>query len=389
MWRRSVITKAVVGTTLPNSRHFWHCSITPNWNSSSSSSIATRNFSAKNRKRKEEKRRKRHLKEEEEKLADPIVAHTTTKTVTAPATFSSDFDDRCAVYISSLLERFPVTLKRTPDFGMGLFASRDIEPMTRGSEVNFENPAFALTQSIADRMEAAIDDDSITTGPVVLGSNSWTVAAMVEETLASTQYPCKPSDYLPIRCLGSIPKKSMSVETAFQLIRNAYQLPSSVWTEEECLLLHNKVATNKIVEELYIAASMFNHSCEFNVAWSPSEPLRRLVAVKPIQKGEQLFISYSDEIDPVKRHAYLFEQFGFYCTCPVCKKAGWSSISCFITFGCQIKIKESRNKGCGYTSGARVHLCFPDCFIHCLSTEPRIPTLSSNPMRMKCLTFVK
>ena len=258
-----------------------------------------------------QKRADARKKKEKDKRADVA------KNVTAPATFSSDFDDECAVYISSLIERFPITLKRTSNMGMGLFASQDIEI---GSEVIFESPAFDVTQSLVDQLENSVNGTE-TDSPLIFGTHSLTVAAMVGETLASTQDPCKPSEYLPIRCLWSIPKTSLSVELAFQLIGDAFQLPSSIWTKEECMLLHNKVATNMIGQELYIASSMFNHNCDSNVAWSPWEPLKQMIAVKPIRKGEQLFVSYCNERDPVKRRTHLFEQFGFHCTCAVCSEA--------------------------------------------------------------------
>eukprot|EP00977_Amphora_coffeiformis_P006258 scaffold1341_cov178-Amphora_coffeaeformis.AAC.35 len=220
----------------------------------SAAAVSYRCFAASAQKR-AAARKKKEVVVQNEKPADAA------KTVT----LSSDFDDDCAVYISNLLGRFPVIRKGTPDFGLGLFASRDIQ---MGSEVIFGSPAFVVTQRLVDRLEDAVDRIN-TRAPLHFGSNSFTVAAMVEETLASVQYPCKPSEYLPIRCLGSIPKSSMSVELAFQLIGESFQLPSTVWTKEECLLLHNKVATNKVDQELYIATSMFNHNCDFNVAWSP------------------------------------------------------------------------------------------------------------------------
>ena len=125
----------------------------------------------------------------------------------------------------------------TPDSGMGLFASRDI---TKNTEVNFENPVFTCTQRMIEQSFINVDT------PTPFSTNSMTVLAMVDETLSSAQYPCKPSEYIPIRCLGSIPQKHQTVETAFQLIGDAYQLPSSVWTEEECLILHESLQTRSI-----------------------------------------------------------------------------------------------------------------------------------------------
>ena len=121
-----------------------------------------------------------------------------------PVAFSTDFDEECKAYISSLIEPYPVVLKRC-EYGMGLFAPRNIQMF---STVLEEDPLFSLTQDIVDRLESVIDDSA---GRVALGSRSLLVAGMVRYAVDSPEYPCKISDMLPLRCLGSIPKESAKV----------------------------------------------------------------------------------------------------------------------------------------------------------------------------------
>jgi SET domain len=235
--------------------------------------------------------------------------------------FVSDFDGDCALFISRLLEKFPVTLKYTDQYGMGLFASRDVRP---GAEVLFENPAFPLTPNVMKKLEQAV---AVASPGVEITADSLAVAAMVDQVVSSTQYPCRPSAYLPIRCLGSVPGQPHDLlEEAFSLIGKAYNLPETIWTREECRLLHDKVTTNMytmVDTELYIAVSMINHSCDPNVGWSSADPLRSLVASRSIGKDQQLFYNYgSDLADHAERHAFLLDAFGFCCTCSVCRTAG-------------------------------------------------------------------
>ena len=228
-----------------------------------------------------------------------------------PVALSTDFDEECEAYISSLIEPYPVVLKRC-EYGMGLYAAQNIQ---KGSTVLEEDPSFSLTQNIVDRLESVIEDSA-----GHLAGSSLLVAGMVQYAVDSPEYPCKISDMLPLRCLGSIPKeKSAIVDLAFLLIGEAYQLPSSLWTKEECQLLHDKAATNMFEVNLYIATSMFNHSCRGNVGWFRSGPDRRLVAARPIQEGEELFYPYIQEPDPFKRRAKLLGSALSYHTINVCQ----------------------------------------------------------------------
>lgn len=160
------------------------------------------------------------------------------RSVDAPKPLSTDFDEECEAYVSNLIQSFPIRVQPC-EYGMGLFAKHHI---AKHSVVLVEDPSFAVSRSIVEKLASSVLDPATTLRK--LGSSSYTVAAMVDEALASTQYPRKISEYLPIRCLGSIEKDSATVDLAFSMIGEAYQLPSSVWTIEECNLLHKKVATN-------------------------------------------------------------------------------------------------------------------------------------------------
>jgi hypothetical protein len=247
----------------------------------------------------------------------------TTTTTSHQRAFVSSFDADCAIYVSRLLEKFPVILRHTEQYGMGLYATRDLWP---DDQVLFEDPAFPFTSDIMDRLERVVADD--TCPGVEITADSLAVAAMVDRAVAETSSSCRPSTFLPIRCLGYVPGQPHDLlEEAFALIGQAYHLPESIWTMEECRLLHDKVTTNMFTmvdTELYIGVSMINHSCcDDNVAWSADDPLRSLVATRPITKGQQIFYNYAADLaDPAARHEFLRDTFGFRCTCSACQTAG-------------------------------------------------------------------
>jgi hypothetical protein len=75
----------------------------------------------------------------------------------------------------------------------------------------------------------------------------------------------------------------------------------------------------------YLLASMFNHSCEPNVdVTSPrNNAVAAFRAARPIEAGEQLYISYIDQDGELaERQAELEFGYGFKCSCPRCRE-GW------------------------------------------------------------------
>lgn len=78
-------------------------------------------------------------------------------------------------------------------------------------------------------------------------------------------------------------------------------------------------------QHLYLITSFFNHSCCPNVAIFGKNNLSICKAILPIQKGDQLFVSYVDEDDDelktvAGRKNFLQNNFGFNCKCSICEK---------------------------------------------------------------------
>jgi hypothetical protein len=64
-----------------------------------------------------------------------------------------------------------------------------------------------------------------------------------------------------------------------------------------------------------------NHSCEPNVALVFNQPTTLLRALKPIKKGEEVFMRYVDTSSPFSvRQQELNDAYFFSCQCPKCKK---------------------------------------------------------------------
>ncbi|KAF7193183.1 putative protein lysine methyltransferase SET5 [Pseudocercospora fuligena] len=69
-----------------------------------------------------------------------------------------------------------------------------------------------------------------------------------------------------------------------------------------------------------------NHSCVPNADWleetSAGFPSIRLLALRDISKGEEILISYNDELtramDTSNRRSWLYRCFGFWCCCDAC-----------------------------------------------------------------------
>jgi hypothetical protein len=64
-----------------------------------------------------------------------------------------------------------------------------------------------------------------------------------------------------------------------------------------------------------------NHSCDPNLVVFFNQPTLLLRALKPIRKGDELFIKYVDTTNPFSvRQAELSKQYLFSCRCPKCRK---------------------------------------------------------------------
>lgn len=72
---------------------------------------------------------------------------------------------------------------------------------------------------------------------------------------------------------------------------------------------------------LFVLASYFNHSCAPNVVGIDVDNKRMWLTVRPIKKGQQLFISYlegQEYEDTDARQRYISDVFGFICHCEKC-----------------------------------------------------------------------
>ncbi|PWY70052.1 SET and MYND domain protein [Aspergillus eucalypticola CBS 122712] len=81
--------------------------------------------------------------------------------------------------------------------------------------------------------------------------------------------------------------------------------------------------TNAVYDRLGVYlhpyAAIFNHSCDHNAAVSFDGPNLHIKAIRPIQKGEQIFITYIDVTDPypIRQHN-LQSRYYFTCHCSKC-----------------------------------------------------------------------
>lgn len=80
-------------------------------------------------------------------------------------------------------------------------------------------------------------------------------------------------------------------------------------------------------ESVFILSSYFNHSCEPNLIVSVCGSTQTVITLRPIKKGQQLFVNYKQENDirtvetqsTRKRQKRLSEMYGFQCRCNRCE----------------------------------------------------------------------
>ncbi|KAE8158750.1 hypothetical protein BDV40DRAFT_303877 [Aspergillus tamarii] len=81
------------------------------------------------------------------------------------------------------------------------------------------------------------------------------------------------------------------------------------------------ILSDRIGLYLHPYAALINHSCNYNAAVGFDSDTLYIKATRPIQKGEQIFISYVDATNPVKlRRSELRERYYFDCQCAKCEK---------------------------------------------------------------------
>lgn len=71
---------------------------------------------------------------------------------------------------------------------------------------------------------------------------------------------------------------------------------------------------------VYITACRINHSCALcaHNSWNTATQQETIHALRPIEAGEEITISYKAEETHAIRQAALQSGFGFLCTCPIC-----------------------------------------------------------------------
>lgn len=92
-----------------------------------------------------------------------------------------------------------------------------------------------------------------------------------------------------------------------------------------CYLQHKKCLRwtgSTAVSSLSIPASFLNHSCVPNVFTVPTKEYTKILACRPIKKGEQLFLDYTgDDVSPRdQKRRYLQITYNFTCYCKACTK---------------------------------------------------------------------
>lgn len=98
-----------------------------------------------------------------------------------------------------------------------------------------------------------------------------------------------------------------------------------------CVMMNNGFTAMQHKMTIYILSSYFNHSCAPNVIGKNSpENVRYCRTVRPVKAGQQLFISYVNDVSPASDHNFLdqvdtkhrqkllYENFGFRCKCERC-----------------------------------------------------------------------
>ena len=76
---------------------------------------------------------------------------------------------------------------------------------------------------------------------------------------------------------------------------------------------------NPKLESVFPKVHLYNHSCLPNVQWVCSDFKIKLVTLKPVQKGQELLLSYVGSLmDYQERRKILSEQYQFQCLCKLC-----------------------------------------------------------------------
>ncbi|KAL8387084.1 hypothetical protein RB595_010169 [Gaeumannomyces hyphopodioides] len=73
---------------------------------------------------------------------------------------------------------------------------------------------------------------------------------------------------------------------------------------------------------IYATISLINHSCMPNAhaSWNPAKEHETIHAIRPIGAGDEITISYCEELPYAERQTHLRSSFGFTCACSLCSR---------------------------------------------------------------------
>lgn len=126
-----------------------------------------------------------------------------------------------------------------------------------------------------------------------------------------------------VKCILRLPKFKSSATEDFQRMilniayRHVVTIEVNVFSEESNV--SRGVSTRFVI---YDILCRFNHSCSPNIHhFNDENNITHCVAIRPIKKGDQVFISYLADmkfVDNQKRNEYIQQNWGFTCKCEKC-----------------------------------------------------------------------
>lgn len=248
--------------------------------------------------------------------------------------FFTSFDSECAHLVSRKLEGFPVDRLNLAPFGNGLFATRDI----RANETVFcESPLLSTGKEkvATDEVRSVVNN-----APGIEWLEDYTLVAQAVAEIVDGESHHKvlrtedekkldvADRLVALRCLGWTSPSCAQADyrivhgPLYETIKVEFDLSALTWTPFECQRIYDKIKlnyfqSNAYRSDVFVAASMINHSCEPNVGFDMTNP-DRVMALRDMTQGDQLFIDYTvadPEID-------FPELYGFRCLCERCSLRG-------------------------------------------------------------------
>jgi hypothetical protein len=136
-----------------------------------------------------------------------------------------------------------------------------------------------------------------------------------------------------------------SVDNIGLLNRLAHVISINAFTVQDYLFNYDGIAIG-----LYYPANYINHSCDPNAVQIFDGAKLRILALEDIDEGEEIFISYIDELNELKdrnkmlREAYLFDCSCFHCLAEKAVKAPGYDIICQACGKGDLKQKSTTQK---------------------------------------------